>query len=182
MRYTYSYVTHVLLVCVFLSHTIIFGNLLSVGCRSLTSALGGTILFIIIPPTFFMQKEDWTYGEGCYYSFITLSTIGLGDFVAGFDGASVEYNFMVALWILVGLVWMSSVVSSANELYERSVSKVFHADDTKEPPEDISNSDADAENVNQSAPGSPQKYLTQSNKPIDQKQQADTLISETEKL
>jgi hypothetical protein len=30
-----------------------------------------------------MVTEEWNYIEGLYYSFITISTIGFGDFVAG---------------------------------------------------------------------------------------------------
>lgn len=31
----------------------------------------------------FQQQEGWTYSEAIYYCFITLSTVGFGDFVAG---------------------------------------------------------------------------------------------------
>lgn len=37
----------------------------------------------MIPPFVFMVTEEWDYIEGLYYSFITISTIGFGDFVAG---------------------------------------------------------------------------------------------------
>lgn len=37
----------------------------------------------MIPPFVFMVTEEWNYIQGLYYSFITISTIGFGDFVAG---------------------------------------------------------------------------------------------------
>lgn len=30
-----------------------------------------------------MSQEGWTYIEGLYFSFVTLTTIGFGDMVAG---------------------------------------------------------------------------------------------------
>lgn len=49
-----------------------------------TCALGvGLLLFLLLPPLLFTAIEGWTYEEGFYYSFITLSTIGFGDYVIG---------------------------------------------------------------------------------------------------
>ena len=41
---------------------------------SFISISGGTVLY--------STQEGWTYFESCYYCFITLTTIGFGDFVA----------------------------------------------------------------------------------------------------
>ncbi|KAM9016191.1 potassium channel subfamily K member 17 isoform 2-T2 [Ara ararauna] len=47
-----------------------------------TSALvTGLLLFLLLPPLLLSDKEGWSYEEGFYYSFITLSTIGFGDYV-----------------------------------------------------------------------------------------------------
>ena len=43
----------------------------------------GVLVHLVIPPFVFMVTEEWNYIEGLYYSFITISTIGFGDFVAG---------------------------------------------------------------------------------------------------
>lgn len=43
----------------------------------------GVLVHLVIPPFVFMVTEEWDYIEGFYYSFITISTIGFGDFVAG---------------------------------------------------------------------------------------------------
>lgn len=43
----------------------------------------GSLVFLVIPPLLFSYVEGWTFGEGFYFSFITLSTIGFGDYVVG---------------------------------------------------------------------------------------------------
>jgi len=40
--------------------------------------------FSLIPSIIFHHLEDWTLGECVYYSLITLTTIGLGDYEAGY--------------------------------------------------------------------------------------------------
>ena len=44
---------------------------------------GGLVIFITLPAIIFWKIEGWTYWEAWYYCFITLSTIGFGDFVVG---------------------------------------------------------------------------------------------------
>lgn len=44
----------------------------------------GFIVFMIIPAVVFWHIEDgWTYLDSLYFSFVTLTTIGFGDYVAG---------------------------------------------------------------------------------------------------
>lgn len=42
-----------------------------------------TWLFFLLPAFMFKYYEGWTFFQGVYYAFITLSTIGFGDYVAG---------------------------------------------------------------------------------------------------
>jgi hypothetical protein len=43
----------------------------------------GICIFILLPAVVFVYAEDWYYDEAVYYAFVTLSTIGFGDYVAG---------------------------------------------------------------------------------------------------
>jgi len=43
----------------------------------------GFVIFLILPSFAFMHFESWSYAESFYYAFVTLSTIGFGDIVAG---------------------------------------------------------------------------------------------------
>lgn len=45
--------------------------------------LPGFIMFIFFPAFLFSYYEGWTYDEAVYYAFVTLTTIGFGDYVAG---------------------------------------------------------------------------------------------------
>ena len=39
--------------------------------------------YILLGATIFSTWENWSFLEGAYFSFITLTTIGFGDFVPG---------------------------------------------------------------------------------------------------
>ncbi|KAK2844433.1 hypothetical protein Q5P01_011092 [Channa striata] len=72
--------------------------------------LWGLLVHLVIPPFIFMVVEGWTYLEGLYFSFITLTTVGFGDYVAGVN-PNIEYprlyRVCAELWIYMGLAWLS---------------------------------------------------------------------------
>jgi hypothetical protein len=44
----------------------------------------GFLVFMVIPAVVFWHIEDgWTYLDSLYFAFVTLTTIGFGDYVAG---------------------------------------------------------------------------------------------------
>lgn len=43
----------------------------------------GFVMFIFFPAFLFSYYEGWTYDQAVYYAFVTLTTIGFGDIVAG---------------------------------------------------------------------------------------------------
>lgn len=43
----------------------------------------GFTFFIFLPAVIIMVFEGWDYVLAVYYAFVTLSTIGFGDYVAG---------------------------------------------------------------------------------------------------
>ena len=66
---------------------------LSKSVRTLIFTTVGIVLFLLGPAGVFLAIEGWTYGEAVYYAFITLTTIGFGDFVAGKYNQSInDYN------------------------------------------------------------------------------------------
>ncbi len=44
----------------------------------------GIAIFILLPSVaFYLIEDGWTYLDSVYFAFITLATIGFGDFAAG---------------------------------------------------------------------------------------------------
>lgn len=48
-----------------------------------SALLSGLLLFLLLPPLLFSHMEGWNYMEGFYFAFVTLSTVGFGDYVIG---------------------------------------------------------------------------------------------------
>ncbi|XP_034999265.1 potassium channel subfamily K member 10a [Hippoglossus stenolepis] len=76
--------------------------------------LAGCILFVTIPAVIFKHIEGWTALESTYFVVITLTTVGIGDYVAGGD-RKIEYRKwyrpLVWFWILGGLAYFAAVLN-----------------------------------------------------------------------
>ncbi|XP_028251861.1 potassium channel subfamily K member 17-like [Parambassis ranga] len=91
-------------------------------CFHLVSYLCGVVLFFVVPMIVFQQHEGWTYSQAIYYCFITLSTIGFGDYVADNNPNKTYpewYSVLMASWIFFGLAWLALVINHAIDILER---------------------------------------------------------------
>ncbi|XP_069494989.1 potassium channel subfamily K member 16-like [Ambystoma mexicanum] len=87
----------------------------------------GIIAFLCMPPFAFSDMEGWNYREGFYYAFISLSTIGFGDYVVGHHPKKKYfpyYRLSVAFWIIFGLAWLSILFNLLTELLEDTEKKL----------------------------------------------------------
>ncbi|KAI1295582.1 Potassium channel subfamily K member 10 [Halotydeus destructor] len=87
------------------------------------------VVFLVTPALVFKYLEEWTFVESFYYCFVTLSTIGFGDFVAGqFDGEYVWlYKIVVVLWIIFGLAYLSMILNFISQgLRSHKLTHVVH--------------------------------------------------------
>lgn len=50
----------------------------------------GIVVFLFLPSLIFSYFEEWDYSVSLYYSFVTLSTIGFGDYVPTFVSRQVR--------------------------------------------------------------------------------------------
>lgn len=71
----------------------------------------GFLLLSLIPAIIFTKVEGWDISESLYFTIITLTTIGFGDYVPGSDSSReyfVVYRTMVFFWILFGLAYTAT--------------------------------------------------------------------------
>ncbi|GAB6027358.1 Potassium channel sub K member 10 [Chamberlinius hualienensis] len=74
----------------------------------------GLVLFLLFPAAMFMALEKWSFLDAFYYTIITLTTIGFGDFVAAEGGPtrfSWIYEMFVMIWICFGLGYVSMILN-----------------------------------------------------------------------
>ncbi|CAJ1074120.1 potassium channel subfamily K member 16-like [Xyrichtys novacula] len=68
--------------------------------------ISGSLVFVVIPPLLFSYVKGWMFGKGFYFAFITLSTIGFGDYVVGTDPdrqCISLYRSLAGIWIIFAL-------------------------------------------------------------------------------
>ena len=63
-----------------------------------------------------VRHDEWSYIECFYFTFVTLSTIGLGDYLPRFR-KSADYLFLILIFI--GLTFVSSIFCSMNKVIEQ---------------------------------------------------------------
>merc|ERR550519_1304482 len=73
-----------------------------------TVGMAVLVLVILIPATVLDTIEPgWSWGDSLYYCFISLTTVGLGDFIPGDDPqqeARSVYKTGVTVYLVLGLV------------------------------------------------------------------------------
>ncbi|XP_038617124.1 potassium channel subfamily K member 1 [Tachyglossus aculeatus] len=93
--------------------------------------------FFFIPAAIFSALEDdWNFLESFYFCFISLSTIGLGDYVPG-EGYNQKfrelYKIGITCYLLLGLIAMLVVLETFCELHElKKFRKMFYVKKDKE--------------------------------------------------
>ncbi|KAK4824406.1 hypothetical protein QYF61_014717, partial [Mycteria americana] len=93
--------------------------------------------FFLIPAAIFsVLEDDWNFLESFYFCFISLSTIGLGDYVPG-EGYNQKFREMykigITCYLLLGLIAMLVVLETFCELQElKKFRKLFYVKKDKE--------------------------------------------------
>ena len=84
------------------------------------------IIIVIFPAFGFQALEEWSYFESVYFCFVTLTTIGFGDFVpvslkknfTEDEATPVVLEFLNLIYMVVGLAVMSGVIVSISGVIE----------------------------------------------------------------
>ncbi|XP_010950408.1 potassium channel subfamily K member 1 [Camelus ferus] len=93
--------------------------------------------FFFIPAAVFsVLEDDWNFLESFYFCFISLSTIGLGDYVPG-EGYNQKfrelYKIGITCYLLLGLIAMLVVLETFCELHElKKFRKMFYVKKDKD--------------------------------------------------
>lgn len=79
------------------------------------------VFFLILPAIVYSHIENWSFLNAFYYCFISLSTVGLGDYVPG-DSTEQKnrhlYKIFSTLYLIVGvtsMVWLLQIFSETSE-------------------------------------------------------------------
>ncbi|XP_043194995.1 TWiK family of potassium channels protein 7-like [Amphibalanus amphitrite] len=83
---------------------------------TLLVALGSLVLYIAVGGGLFLLLEDWPFFESFYFCFVTMTTIGFGDFVP----ENSEYMLVCTLYILVGLALTTTIIEIVRRQYAQS--------------------------------------------------------------
>ncbi|KAM9842981.1 kinesin-like protein KIF6 [Aulostomus maculatus] len=103
----------------------------------------GSLLFLVIPPLLFSYVEGWSFGEGFYFAFITLSTIGFGDYVVGTDPGKEYislYRSLAGMWIIFALAWLALILNMGARIMEYIIGLTHPGFKKQEEGEDVSSS------------------------------------------
>lgn len=102
------------------------------------------LVMSLIPAGIFAAIEGWSYGDAVYYTIITMTTIGFGDFVIGTSDNDYRalYKLLSSVWILLGLASVAMLLSNITNLYKRIAPESKTDDEEKDEKEKDENKES----------------------------------------
>jgi hypothetical protein len=82
----------------------------------------GWCLFAIFPSTLFSSIEEWSFTESLYFTMVTLTTIGFGDYIPGMQmsytaPARVAYDICFVIWLFFGMAYISLLLQRIGDFF-----------------------------------------------------------------
>lgn len=95
-------------------------------------AVPGVTFFIFLPSTIISFFEGWSYDIAVYYAFVTLTTIGFGDYVAGTQNIHkfhpwvfLSYHIFLLVWVIGGLGYVIMIIGFITKgMRSRKIAKI----------------------------------------------------------
>ncbi|XP_037032473.1 open rectifier potassium channel protein 1-like isoform X1 [Bradysia coprophila] len=103
--------------------------------RIMMLLIPGIAFFIFLPACIFTYFEDWPYVTSVYYAFITLTTIGFGDYVPTFQNGQARkfgiyftfYQIFIVLWDVIGTGYFIMIIGFiAKGLQSKRIARLEH--------------------------------------------------------
>jgi len=106
-------------------------NAFNIRIIHLTILLSGLLVFIfLIPAAIFTALEhDWNYLDAFYYCFISMTTIGLGDYIPGDKPSQPQralYKICTTCYLFIGLIMMMLILANIYEVPEFNIGYHFY--------------------------------------------------------
>jgi voltage-gated potassium channel len=79
------------------------------------TTLVSTVLYMLAATLFYHEAEGWTWIESVYFSMVTMSTVGYGDYSPSTPGARVFTIFFIAIGLVVVFSQIASLVSDLTQ-------------------------------------------------------------------
>ena len=101
-----------------------WGATVSRAAGVLILVLVALIFFILIPAAIYDAIEEWDYRQSVYFTIVTLTTVGFGDFVPALSGVATTtpgialYKLITAAWLWIGLAIVAALISESQNLIE----------------------------------------------------------------
>ena len=84
----------------------------------------------MLPAAVFSSIErNWSYTEALYFSVVTLTTVGFGDYVPArqmsYSGtARIAYDICFSIWLFVGMAYIALLLSQIGEVVKTTEDNV----------------------------------------------------------
>ena len=95
---------------------------------ALACALVVLICLFLVPAGIYAHSENWSYLNAFYYCFISLSTVGLGDYVPGDSGEQSHrhlYKIFSTAYLIFGVMIMVWTLEIFSQIPEFNIYKLF---------------------------------------------------------
>ena len=80
------------------------------------------IFFILIPAAIYSGIETWNYWESIYFTVVSLTTVGFGDFVPAQAGSRPDsaalrlYGIFSSAWLWIGLALVAAIIGEVQSV------------------------------------------------------------------